>query len=383
MAEKPIRVEYVWIDGQKPTAKMRGKTKVVYGVPDVISEPTGEIPKWINSWGFDGSSTNQANTKDSDLALKPVFVIPDPLRGSPHVIVLCEVNYLDGRPHESNTRAVLRETFEKYKHEEPWFGFEQEYTLYDKDGLRPLRWPEGGGYPAPQGKYYCGVGADEVLGSRLIEVNTDDQINASLKIAGTNAEVMPSQWEFQNMPSEPPFVADGLWLARWILYRRGEQMGYTVKLDPKPILGDWNGAGCHSNFSIKRMRGDWGINIINAACIRLSDFHREHMWAYGADNYLRLTGVHETCPIEQFKFAVGHRGCSIRIPAQVAIDGMGYLEDRRPAANMDPYQVSTALLETVCGRGFDPDVFSYFYTREHKIVMRGLEWKDGDGVPYV
>ena len=220
-----IRAEYIWIDGQKPTAKMRSKTKIL-DVKDIPAS-SDDVPRW----GFDGSSTSQATTDASDLDLVPVCAIPDPIRGAPNILVLCEVYHPDGRPHESNTRAVLRKSLKKYqKQYEPWFGFEQEYTLYDKDGIWPLRWPQGGGYPAPQGGYYCGVGSDEVFGTELIEAHTLALLDAGLAIAGTNAEVMASQWEFQigGPNATASTAADHLWLARWILYRLGEHFGITV-----------------------------------------------------------------------------------------------------------------------------------------------------------
>ncbi|TSC61185.1 MAG: glutamine synthetase [Parcubacteria group bacterium Gr01-1014_107] len=351
-----IRAEYIWIDGQRPTAKMRSKTKI-------IDDPVGKLER-IPDWGFDGSSTFQAETHKSDCMLRPVFYVPDPVRGKPNLLVLCEVFLPDGEPHPSNTRAELRKAVEETQEHEPLFGVEQEYTLYDLDGVRPLRWPEGAGFPAPQGKYYCGVGCDEVYGRELVEAHTKACLEAEIAIYGTNGEVMPSQWEFQIGPLPPPAIADHVWLARWLLYRLGENFGISAKLSPKPIGGDWNGAGAHVNFSTEKMRGGppGSIVVIYTACERLGEFHQAHIadHVYGENNHLRLTGRHETASIDTFRYAVGDRGASIRIPAGVYLKGCGYLEDRRPAANMDPYRVLTALLQTVCGQGFDPDVFSYF-----------------------
>lgn len=340
----PVKAEYIWIDGQRPRAMMRSKTKILKARPENVSE--------IPDWGFDGSSTSQADTAHSDCALKPVLFIPDPIRGNPHVLVMCEVFNADGSVHRSNTRARCREQAEKYKADGAWFGIEQEYTLYDKDGIRPYRWPQGAAFPAPQGRYYCGVGSDEVYGADLIEAHTTACMNAGLAIAGTNAEVMPAQWEFQIGAIGAPTVADHLWLARWILYRLGDRFGITAKLDPKPIAGDWNGAGAHTNFSTLAMRSPGGMQHVTAACEKLSERHNEHIAVYGAENEKRLTGRHETADMKSFRYGVSDRGASVRIPMQTANAGFGYLEDRRPAANMDPYKVCTALLETVCGAGF-------------------------------
>lgn len=338
--------EYIWIDGQKPTKKLRSKTKVV---PDSRAACLDDIPEW----SFDGSSTSQSETGKSDCYLRPVRFIYDPIRGEPNLLILCEVFDSSGFPLASNTRAHLRLVAEKYKDLIPLFGIEQEYTLYDKDGSRPYRWPERStAFPGPQGPYYCGVGSDEVYGRNLVETHLKACLSANLSISGINAEVMPSQWEFQVGPLGPLEVSDELWLARWLLYRLGEDFGISAKLDPKPICGDWNGAGAHTNFSTENMRKAGGMAYIEEACRKLEQFHKEHIKVYGADNDKRLTGNHETCDINTFKWAVAHRGASIRIPLPVHKAGCGYLEDRRPAANADPYEVCTALLETICGDGF-------------------------------
>lgn len=339
-----VLAEYIWIDGQTPTKKMRSKTKVLSYIPRCIQA--------FSMWSFDGSSTYQAKTGSSDLLLKPVFFANDPIRGKPHILVLCEVLNCDGSVHLSNTRSRLRELAKMYKKEDPLFGIEQEYTLYDAEGERPYRWPRGKAFPPPQGPYYCGVGSDEVYGRELVEAHLAACLESGLKISGINAEVMPAQWEFQVGPLDPLAVSDQLWLARWLLYRLGEKFGITAKLDSKPVTGDWNGAGAHTNFSTNKMRNYGGLEHIRSACKKLGEFHKEHIKVYGADNDKRLTGKHETCDINTFRFGEGDRGASVRIPLPVVNAGCGYLEDRRPAANMDPYEVCAAILETVCGSGF-------------------------------
>ena len=96
------------------------------------------------------------------------------------------------------------------------------------------------------------------------------------------------------------------------------------------------------------MREPGGIDIIKKACEKLEGKHNEHIQVYGADNDQRLTGLHETCSIKEFRYGVSDRGASIRIPMQTANDGYGYLEDRRPSANMDPYRVCSILIVTTC-----------------------------------
>lgn len=332
-----ITAEYIWIDGQKPTAKLRSKTKIIDSVKSL-----SDIPEW----GYDGSSTEQATGHFSDLLLRPVKMMPDPLHRDGDVLVLCEVLNPDGTVHPSNTRAFLREVAERYKEHDCWFGIEQEYTLFE--GNRPLGWPASG-FPAPQGGYYCGVGADEVFGRDLVEAHADACIRAGIHIVGTNAEVMPAQWEFQVGAVQAPDIADELWLARWLLYRIGEEFGISATLYPKPVKGDWNGAGAHTNFSTKETRAEGGIKVIEEAMKKLAKRHDEHIKVYGAHNEERLTGLHETAPIHEFRYGVSDRGASVRIPMATTNAGRGYFEDRRPAANMDPYQVCAKLIETVCG----------------------------------
>jgi glutamine synthetase len=326
------KAEYIWIDGQKPTAKLRSKGKVV---------PTGEDPP---IWGFDGSSTQQAPGDASDCVLNPVFVCPDPVRGGDNKLVMCEVLLTDMTPHPTNTRAACAAVSERFKSFDTWFGIEQEYTYFD--GTRPLGWPDNG-FPAPQGGYYCGVGADEVFGRPLVEAHLDACLQAGWSISGINGEVMPGQWEFQIGPLNTPEVADHLWLARWLLYRIGEQFNVSATLDPKPVRGDWNGAGAHHNFSTKQMRTSYDPCV--AAAEALATRHDLHIANYGHRIEERLTGQHETCSYKEYRYGVSDRGASVRIPWQVARDGKGYIEDRRPNANCDPYVVTRLIMETVCG----------------------------------
>ncbi|TNY34578.1 glutamine synthetase [Thermomonospora catenispora] len=325
------KAEYIWIDGTEPTAKLRSKTKIL---PDGAEPPL---------WGFDGSSTNQAVGEASDCVLRPVFTCPDPIRGGDHRLVLCEVHLPDGTPHPTNNRAKLRPVVERFAAHEPWFGIEQEYTFFQAG--RPLGFPDTG-FPAPQGPYYCGVGADEVFGRAIVEAHLDACLAAGLPISGINAEVMPGQWEFQLGPGGPLEISDALWVARWLLYRIAEDHKVVATLDPKPVKGDWNGAGAHTNFSTKAMRESYAPII--TACEALGERLKEHIAAYGHGIEERLTGRHETAPWNEFSYGVGDRGASVRIPWQVEADGKGYLEDRRPNANCDPYEVTRLLIDTCC-----------------------------------
>ena len=325
------RAEYIWIDGTEPTPLLRSKTKIIKdGVEPGI-------------WGFDGSSTNQAPGKASDCVLSPVFVCPDPIRGGDDVLVMTEVQLTDFTPHPTNTRAACVATAEKYAAQEPLFGIEQEYTFL-KNG-HPLGWPQGG-FPGPQGPYYCGVGADEIWGRDIVEAHTTACMEAGLDISGTNAEVMMGQWEYQIGPTAPPVIGDMMYVSRWLLYRVAEDFGVTVTIDPKPMPGDWNGAGCHTNFSTKAMRENY--DAIITACEALGTKAEEHIKQYGSGVERRLTGLHETAPWTEFSYGVSDRGASVRIPWQVAVDKKGYIEDRRPNSNMDPYTVTRLMVDTCC-----------------------------------
>lgn len=340
-----VIAEYIWVDGTRPTAFVRSKTKIIPG-----ADPGDVTVSSLPVWAFDGSSTNQAEGADSDCILKPVRIAADPIRGQGAFLVMCEVYSPDGSPHPSNKRAALRELMENGAADaEPWIAFEQEYTFFE--GSRPLGFPAERRYPAAQGPYYCGVGSDEVYGREVVEEHMRTCLAAGINLTGINAEVMPGQWEFQcgGPRIDPLRASDDLWLARWLLYRIGEDHGIAATLDPKPVPGDWNGAGMHANFSTVAMRSEGGDAVIEAACEALGERTQEHLDAYGAGNEARLTGAHETCSFREFRYGIADRTASIRIPRLVAEEGRGYLEDRRPAANADPYDVCTVLLKTTLG----------------------------------
>jgi len=329
-----FKAEYIWIDGTEPSPSLRSKTRIL---PDGSDFPI---------WGFDGSSTNQAPGENSDCVLRPVFSCPDPISGGNNKLVMCEVLLPNMTPHPTNNRAACAEVAAKFEDQESWFGIEQEYTLFEADGKQPIGFPDGG-FPEAQGPYYCSVGANHNFGRDISEAHATACIDAGLGIAGTNAEVMPGQWEFQFGPLSPLDVSDQLWLARWLLHRVAEDYDVVVSIDPKPVSGDWNGAGCHTNFSTKAMRESY--QPIIDACEALGKNINEHIENYGVGNDKRLTGLHETQRIDQFSYGVSDRGASIRIPWQVEVDQKGYLEDRRPASNMDPYLVTKLLVQTTCG----------------------------------
>jgi len=331
-----VQAEYIWIDGTGENVRSKTKT-----LDKAVSSPS-ELPLW----NFDGSSTGQAPGNDSEVVLKPQAIFKDPFRGGDNILVLADCYTPAGDPIPSNTRYHAAQVMEKVKDQLPWFGLEQEYTLFSKTKW-PLGWPQNG-FPGPQGPYYCGAGYDKVFGRELVEAHYRACLYAGVNISGVNAEVMPGQWEFQVGPSVGIEAGDQLWLARYLMERISEELAVVVSFDPKPIEGDWNGAGCHTNFSTDAMRKPGGWAIIQEAMEKLKDKHLEHIAVYGKGNERRLTGKHETAPITQFSWGVANRGCSIRIPRATEAQGYGYLEDRRPASNIDPYLVTAKLVETVC-----------------------------------
>ena len=327
------KLEYIWLDGYTPVANIRGKTLM----KEFDKFPTLEqIPKW----GFDGSSTRQAEGHSSDCVLKPVAVYPDPTKKN-GAIVLSEVYHADGTPHSTNARATILDE------PDTWFGFEQEYFLYQNG--RPLGWPEDG-YPAPQGPYYTAVGYAQVgdIAREIVDTHLDLCLDAGLNHEGINAEVAKGQWEFQIFGKGSKRAADELWVARYLLIRLCEKYGVDVNFHCKPILGDWNGSGFHSNFSTKFMREVGGKDYFEKLMAAFDKYKNEHIAVYGPDNHLRLTGLHETQSIDKFNYGVANRGASIRVPHSFVNDGYkGYLEDRRPNSAGDPYKIASRILQTI------------------------------------
>jgi glutamine synthetase len=315
-------------------------------------------------WNFDGSSTEQAAGEDSEIYIMPRAVFNDPFRGGENVMVLSECFTPEMKPAIGNTRAAAKEVMDKYADMDPWFGIEQEYTLMcgcdQKVGIAsdvPLGFNKDGSEPAKQGPYYCGAGTNVSIGRKVAEEHYAKCLYAGIKVAGINAEVMPGQWEYQVGPCKGMEMGDHLVMSRYIMLRVTEDLGVQVTFHPKPRHGDWNGAGCHTNFSTKEMREEGGLDVIYKVCEAFGAVSEKHVEVYGTDNDQRLTGKHETCSINEFKFGVADRGASIRIPRETWAKKKGYLEDRRPAANCDPYKVTARMMQTtgdcITGKGLD------------------------------
>jgi glutamine synthetase len=329
------KLEYIWLDGYKPTQGLRSKTMVRSDFGGTLEE----CPNWV----FDGSSTEQAPGGASDCILKPVMIIPDPDKANGY-LVMCEVLNADGTPHESNGRATIDEGDDDTDF---WFGFEQEYFLWDPETNLPPGFPPGG-YPPPQGPYYCSVGAKNAYCRNMVDEHLDICLEAGLNVEGINAEVAAGQWEYQIFAKGAKRAGDEIWLSRYLLERIGEKYGLAIEWHPKPLGDtDWNGSGMHANFSNEEMRTSGKEETFTKICEEFGKNIERHISVYGADNHHRLTGKHETQSIEQFSYGVSDRGASIRIPVSTMEDGwIGRLEDRRPASNADPYKVAAAIVKT-------------------------------------
>lgn len=339
-----IQAEYIWLGGD--LWDIRSKCMTIES--DTPIRPGTEDIKLLKDWNYDGSSTKQAPGSNSEVIIRPVRVYRDPYRRGNNILVLCDTYDSKGKALPTNYRAKCAEVMEKFSKSRPMFGLEQEYTMLHPDVKWPLGFPKNG-YSAPQGQYYCGVGTGNAIGRELVEAHYRCCLYAGVKISGINAEVMPSQWEFQVGPCVGIQMGDDLWMARYLMMRCSEFYNIRVSFEPKPIDGDWNGAGCHSNFSTAETMAKGGMAVIESMMKKLEAKHKDHIATYGEGNERRLTGKHETQSINTFSFGVADRGSSIRIPSQTAKDGRGYFEDRRPAANCDPYQVTRKLVETCLG----------------------------------
>ncbi len=329
-----IKLEYIWLDGYKPTANLRSKTKV-----EEHENFQGTLDE-IGMWSFDGSSTQQAEGGSSDCLLKPVAIYPDPARRNGY-LVMTEVLNADGSAHESNGRATIDDDDNDF-----WFGFEQEYFLWDPETNLPLGFPRD---QTPQGQFYCSVGGKNAFGREIVEKHADQCIDAGLNFEGINAEVAAGQWEFQLFAKGAKLAGDEIWIARYLLERITEDYGLAINWHPKPLgATDWNGSGMHANFSNTTLRTCGSKETYETICEAFRPVVKEHIEVYGADNDQRLTGEHETQSINEFSFGISDRGASIRIPIITVEKGWkGWLEDRRPASNGDPYKIAGRIIKTV------------------------------------
>ena len=340
MIQKQI-LEYVWIDG---VGNLRSKIKIHSWDDQDEYDDAIIIVEHCEMWNFDGSSTDQSTGFLSDIVLNPVRLYKNNLINYPRsLFVFCECLNKDLTPHISNYRNKCKKTDFKYCENECLFGIEQEYLILERNN-KPYLWlsteDPGIGH---QGPYYCGVGGDRSFGRTISDEHLKICLDAGINICGTNSEVLASQWEFQIGICDALTVSDDLYMARYLLHRVSERYNCSISFHPKPLM-QWNGSGGHTNFSTKQMRDPEGIKYIYKACEKLKLTHLLHLLHYGNDNEKRLCGMYETSKIDNFSYGVSDRSCSIRIPLQVDKNRCGYLEDRRPAANLNPYIVTELLI---------------------------------------
>jgi glutamine synthetase len=347
--------EYIWIDAY---GNLRSKNRTLTIDKSKLDDTIISANKYLNfipQWNFDGSSTGQAPTEESEVWLRPVRVFHDPFRvkldGVVSLLVLCSVFEPNGSPNRFNNRFKSMKVFETRKHEASWYGLEQEFFIIDVDTGKPLGLSDNS---RPQGPYYCGVGANNAFGRSLVNEAYIKCLYAGINVSGMNGEVAPGQWEIQVGPVQGVDAADQVWMLRYILGRvsedYSERTGNRVIVDfgAKPVSGDWNGSGMHVNFSTESMRSEGGYQVILECMDLLKVKHKEHLECYGEDNSLRLTGKHETSDMKNFTWSVGGRNTSVRIPTMVFQTKKGYFEDRRPSSSADPYLITSKLLETCC-----------------------------------
>ena len=345
-----IVAEYVWLGGNN---ELRSKVRVLNVQNDLWSSTGDFNMDFLPKWNYDGSSTNQASGNDSEVIIYPRKAFPCPFRGKPNLLVMCDTYKPDGTPLSNNHRNSALEIFNSNTNENPWYGMEQEFFLIDKKTGLPLGVENLDTMPA-QGQYYCSVGSNNAFGRGIIDEHLFHCINAGITISGINAEVAPGQWEYQVGPVLGIDAGDQLWMSRYILERICEKYNVSVNWEPKPLIGDWNGSGCHVNFSTESTRygnselNKTGLDYINEYINKLEQNHNMHMENYGSGNKDRMTGLHETASYDKFNYGVANRGASIRIGNDVYTNKKGYFEDRRPSSNMDPYIVTSLIYKTCC-----------------------------------
>jgi len=331
------RLEYVWIDAD---GELRSKSKTIRNE----SHRTLTLQDTV-VWNFDGSSTGQASGNNSEVYLRPVKLYRDPFREESDYLVLCDTWLSDmTSPHPTNARYSSDVILRKVAQQCPWFGFEMEFFMMDIDTDLPLGFPESGETPK-QGKFYCSAGAGRAYGREIIEKQYENCLLAGIHVTGINAEVACGQWEYQVL-GEGVGAADDAWMTRYILARVCEEFNVYPSWDPKPIGGDCNGSGMHTNFSTIEMREPGGIKYILEAVNKLELKHKEHIKVYGKGNEKRLTGEHETAHIDKFSWGYADRRASVRIGHEIKLNKCGYLEDRRVASSCDMYRVVERIVKT-------------------------------------
>jgi glutamine synthetase len=335
--------EYIWLGDNKTIAvDIRSKTRVLRASEDVSDWKSDTL------WNYDGSSTGQAQGNDSEVFLRVVKQFPDPFRDpSKDKLLLCEnEKYFANGKKIGCERGKCAMIMEAAKTECPRFGLEQEFFLMDNNTNMPV------GYRVkeePQGNFYCGT-IGSCIPSKLrkfYEKFLENCRIATIALSGANFEVAPGQLEFQ-IDNYGVTCGDHLWMARYIAQRTAQELDCYIEFATRVIEGDFNGSGCHTNFSTASMMAPGGWEYIQKQVLpKLEEKHMHHIHRYGPGNTLRLSGKHETASWKHFSWGVGSRDTSIRIPTDTKDKERGYIEDRRPSSAMNPYVVTGMIVQTI------------------------------------
>ena len=329
------KLEYIWLDGYTPVPSLRGKTQI----KEFESFPTLEQ---LPLWGFDGSSTKQAEGRSSDCVLKPVAVYPDGARTN-GALVMCEVMMPDGR------RRILEQARDHSRRSPAPGSASSRNISFIRTAVRSA-FPRVG-FPAPQGPYYTGVGYKNVgdIARKMVEEHLDICLAAGINHEGINAEVAKGQWEFQifgkgsktrrrrnvDRPLSDPAPDREIRRRHRIPLQAARRHRLERLRHARQFLDGL--------YARSRRQG-----IFRGADEGFREHRDDHIAVYGPDNHMRLTGQHETASIHQFSYGIADRGASIRVPHSFVNNGYkGYLEDRRPNSQGDPYQIASQILKTI------------------------------------
>ena len=330
-----IKAEYIWIDGTEPTAKLRSKTKIL--------DKTG--PPSCRS----GASTARPPTRPpataSDCVLQPVFSCPDPIRGGDNVLVLAEVLYTDMTPHPTNTRAEpprsptstpTRSRCSASSRSTPCSSAAAR-SASPRTATRP---------PGP--RTTAASAPTRSTAARLVEAHIERLHRGRPRHLRHQRRGHARPVGVPDRPARPPRgrrpAVDRPVAA--LPHRRG----LRHQRHPRPQAGPGRLERRRRPHQLLHQGDARGLRRRSSPPARRSaEKPLEHVKVYGFGIEDRLTGLHETAPWNEFSYGVSNRGASVRIPWQVEVDKKGYIEDRRPNANCDPYLVTSRIVDTVCG----------------------------------
>nr|CAH7745052.1 unnamed protein product [Callosobruchus chinensis] len=317
--ECKVQLTYLWID--HTGENLRSKTRTLDFSPSTYKE--------VPIWNFNGFHTMKAPKEKSDYYLVPVSLYNDPIRRGANKIVLCETFDADEKPCKTNHRQKCVEALNKVCDHEVYIGFEQDYYIMGSDG-RPFGWPPMG-EPISDRQYYASMCT--VIGREITECIYRALLYAGVNVYSDCAEPAPSQWELKTNGERGVKPADDMWFSRWLMQRIAEDFGLCISFQPF-VSPRWSKSGLHVTYSTKKMRDNDGMKYIQETIKKLEKCHTEMLKIYKS-TYLG----------DKFTSGIGDRTASVRIPKIVADKKKGFIEDRRPAGNADPYKIMEALIK--------------------------------------